>query len=159
MTRRLAILAVPAAAAALVAGCGSSDDPASESASANRQSAAAAEPAATAAANGRVTVTTTEFAFAPTAITAKAGKLKITLDNKGKIQHELVVLKSGADPASLKVGASGRVSESASVGEVSETDAATTKSATLDLKPGTYVYVCNIPGHYADGMYGSLTVK
>ena len=35
----------------------------------------------------------------PKAITAKAGKLAITLDNKGKIQHELVVLKTSAAAA------------------------------------------------------------
>ena len=92
------------------------------------------------------------------AITAQAGKLKLTLDNKGKIPHEIVVLKSSAAANALKV-TGGRVSEKTSVGEVSETAAGATRSATLDLKPGTYVYVCNIPGHYGDGMRGTLTVK
>jgi uncharacterized cupredoxin-like copper-binding protein len=30
---------------------------------------------------------------------------------------------------------------------------------TFDLKPGTYVMVCNVPGHYDAGMYGTLTVR
>ena len=30
---------------------------------------------------------------------------------------------------------------------------------TLALKPGRYELVCNLPGHYANGMYGSLTVQ
>ena len=33
-----------------------------------------------------------------------------------------------------------------------------TKALTLDLKPGTYLLVCNLPGHYAAGMWTVLTV-
>ncbi len=142
---------------AVVAGCGSSS---SDSSSASTPSTGtAAPPAAAAAKGGKVTVTSTEYAFAPKAITTKAGKVEITLDNKGAIPHELVVLKTSADPGSLKVGSDQRVSEKASVGEVPEITAGKAKSATLDLKPGTYVYVCNIPTHYGDGMRGVLTVK
>jgi uncharacterized cupredoxin-like copper-binding protein len=51
------------------------------------------------------------------------------------------------------------VSEDASVGEISETDGGAFKSHTFNLKPGHYVFVCNIPGHYANGMRGELTVQ
>lgn len=158
MRRPVAVLAVPVAAAALVAaGCGASDTTAGSSSGSPMTTPATAPTAAVAASGGKVTVRTTEFAFSPVAITAKAGKVKITLDNKGKIPHELVVLKTSAAAASLKVSR-GRVSEKTSVGEVSETAGGKTKSTTLTLKPGTYVYVCNVPGHYADGMRGTLTV-
>ena len=30
---------------------------------------------------------------------------------------------------------------------------------TVDLTPGTYVLLCNLPGHYQQGMYASLTVQ
>ena len=157
MRRTLIVLAGPAAAAMLFAGCGS--ESASPAAGSQHASATvAATPATAAAATGAVTVTSTEFAFAPMAITAKAGALKITLDNKGKVPHELVVLKSGQAAGSLPVKG-GRVSEKASVGEVSETAGGTTKSTTLTLEPGRYVIVCNIPGHYQDGMRGTLTVQ
>jgi uncharacterized cupredoxin-like copper-binding protein len=158
MRRRHALLAVAATGAMLaVAGCGSSDPPVAASGSA-KSAKSASSSTATAASGGKVTVSTTEFAFAPKAITASAGKLTLTLDNKGKVPHELVVLKTSAAPDALKV-TGGRVSEADSVGEVSETAGGTSKSKTLDLKPGSYVYVCNIPGHYGDGMYGTLTVK
>ncbi|MGI8623769.1 MAG: plastocyanin/azurin family copper-binding protein, partial [Solirubrobacteraceae bacterium] len=110
------------------------------------------------AAGGKVTVAAKEYSFAPSAIAAKAGKLHLTLENKGAMAHELIVLKTSAAPGSLKVGASGRVSEKSSVGEVSTITAGATKTTTLDLKPGKYTFVCNIPGHYKDGMYGQLTV-
>ncbi len=158
MTRRIALLALAASVAALVvAGCGSSNPPVAASGS-PKSAKPAASSTPTAASGGKVTVATTEYAFAPTAITAKAGKLKLTLDNKGKIPHEIVVLKTSAAADALKV-AGGRVSEKTSVGEVPETAGGVSRSTTFDLKPGTYVYVCNIPGHYGDGMYGTLTVK
>jgi len=157
MRRRHALLSVAATGATLVvAGCGSGNAPVAASGSAN-SARSASSAAATAASGAKVTVTTTEYAFAPMAITAKAGKLTLTLDNKGKIPHEIVVLRTSAAADGLKVSG-GRVSETTSVGEVSETAGGVTKSTTLDLKPGSYVYVCNIPGHYGDGMRGTLTV-
>ncbi len=107
-----------------------------------------------------MTVDTTEYAFAPKAITAKAGKVKFTLVNKGKIVHELIVLKTKAAPGSLKVDPkTAKVSEKDSVGEVSETQPGKTRSATLDLKPGSYLLICDVPTHYMLGMTGTLTVK
>ncbi len=32
------------------------------------------------------------------------------------------------------------------------------KTITLDLKPGAYLLICNVPGHYAAGMWTPLTV-
>jgi uncharacterized cupredoxin-like copper-binding protein len=32
------------------------------------------------------------------------------------------------------------------------------KTITLDLKPGVYLLICNVPGHYAAGMWTPLTV-
>jgi uncharacterized cupredoxin-like copper-binding protein len=158
---KLTFLAPAALCLALVSGCGSSSSGDSSSAStpSSPTTSAPAASTGTAAAGGKFTVVGTEYAFAPSSISAKAGKVKITLDNKGAIPHELIVLKTSADPGSLKVGQDQRVSEKGSVGEVSEIPGAATKTATLDLKPGKYVYVCNIPTHYADGMHGQLTVK
>jgi uncharacterized cupredoxin-like copper-binding protein len=151
----LAGLAASCAVAAIaVAGCGSSG-----SAAAKARTATTPAPTATATASGRtLKVTTTEFAFDPMTATAPAGKLKLTLVNAGKVPHEMVLLKTGQAAGALSVKA-GRVSEAASVGEVSETPAGATKSTTLNLKRGSYVFVCNIPGHYADGMRGTLTVR
>ena len=157
-----ALLAPVVLSVAAITGCGSSsNNGASTSAPAPAATPTTAAPAATAAPSkdGGLTVASTEYAFAPAALSAKAGKVKITLDNKGAIPHELIVLKTSAAPGSLKVGSDQRVSEKGSVGEVSEIPGGKTKTSTIDLKPGKYVYVCNIPTHYADGMRGTLTVK
>lgn len=105
-------------------------------------------------------VTTNEYTFSPATLTANAGKVRVTLKNTGKIQHEFVVLKTAQPPGTLKVSSgNSRVSEATSVGEISETDPGATKTATLNLKPGKYVFVCNIPGHYKLGMRGTLTIR
>jgi uncharacterized cupredoxin-like copper-binding protein len=94
-----------------------------------------------------------------TPATVKAGKTTITFKNVGTKVHEVVVLKTDTPAGQLKVGADHTVSEDASVGEDSETDPGKSKSTTIDLKPGTYVFVCNIENHYAKGMYAPFTVS
>jgi uncharacterized cupredoxin-like copper-binding protein len=34
-----------------------------------------------------------------------------------------------------------------------------TQARTIDLTPGKYLFVCNIPGHFKQGMYTVVTVK
>lgn len=161
--RSLALPTVLTAIALAVAGCGSDDSSGETTTAASTAAAAAptttaAAPAAQAAKGRALTVDATEYSFAPTTATAEAGKLTITMKNVGKIPHELVLLKTSTKADGLKV-TGGRVSEDDSVGEISETDGGVSKAHTFTLKAGTYVYVCNIPGHYMDGMRGTLTVQ
>jgi uncharacterized cupredoxin-like copper-binding protein len=44
-------------------------------------------------------------------------------------------------------------------GEVSELDPGASGSLAVDLKPGKYVLICNVPGHFASGMWTEFTVK
>jgi uncharacterized cupredoxin-like copper-binding protein len=145
----LACLAVP------VAACGAESGTAQPA-----RSVSASAPATTVAhpAHRRIVVGAREFTFAPHAIAAKAGKLKITLRNRGRMMHELILLKTNRAPGALRVR-HGRVNEAASVGEISETQPAKSATHTFTLKPGHYVMVCNVHGHYQQGMRGALTVK
>ena len=85
------------------------------------------------------------------------------------ITHELVVLPlaPGASVGTRAVGADNKVSEDASVGEASTDCSAGAREGiapghaswvTIALKPGRYELLCNLPGHYAAGMYGELDV-
>jgi uncharacterized cupredoxin-like copper-binding protein len=40
-----------------------------------------------------------------------------------------------------------------------ESDTRTTARATLDLEPGTYTFLCAIPGHFQAGQRGTLVVN
>lgn len=49
--------------------------------------------------------------------------------------------------------------KSGKLGEVSETEPGKTGELKLTLAPGKYALLCNIPGHFASGMWAVLTVK
>lgn len=92
----------------------------------------------------------------------KAGKVTFEVSNTSKDSvHEMVVAavkgKNGKLPY---IGSESRVDEDhiADLGEVSELEPGKSGSLTLDLKPGKYVLFCNVPGHYMDGMWTTITV-
>jgi uncharacterized cupredoxin-like copper-binding protein len=149
-------LAVLALAVPFLAACGGDDN----GGKATEKPAPATTPATThpAAATGSLTIRMTEFAFDPKDAVAKAGKVTISAPNDGKVTHELVVLKTDADPAKLPMKGN-EVDESTSVGEIADVEAGATKKHAFKLEPGRYVMVCALPGHYQSGMYGSLTVR
>jgi len=45
-----------------------------------------------------------------------------------------------------------------SLGEVSELDPGQKGALRIELKPGKYIIYCNIPGHYALGMWTTFNV-
>ena len=80
------------------------------------------------------------FYFKPDTITATPGIATITLTAANGI-HDLVF--DGAYPGFLLEADGGGGAQ----------------SKKIDLKPGKYTFYCNIPGHRAAGMQGTLTVK
>jgi uncharacterized cupredoxin-like copper-binding protein len=98
---------------------------------------------------------------APTTI--KAGTVNLEAANFGTIQHELLVFKSDLPPSSYPVDKNGNIIEDdPSIHLISDgdnIDPGKTQSRTVDLtQPGTYLFVCNIPGHFKAGMFSVLTV-
>ncbi len=141
--------------------------PASVSESASASVAPTASPATgsaspvQSASSGANTITLTEWKVAlPT--TMKAGKVDFTINNAGAIEHELIAFRSDLDPKSFP-RADGDIDENGN-GIVQVTDgddiaAGGTQTRTIDLtKPGKYVFLCNIPGHFLKGMYAVVTV-
>jgi uncharacterized cupredoxin-like copper-binding protein len=143
---------------ALLAACGGSGETTSASQTATKTEAAGGAGGQT------VKIEMGEFYFAPSKATAKAGKTTIEAPNKGSIEHELVLFKTNKDPAKLPTEANGGVDEekldkeAEEAGEIADVEAGETKSEEFVLTPGKYVVFCNLPGHYAQGMYGTLVV-
>jgi len=119
---------------------------------------ALAASTAFAAGGGPVAVQLKEFKVVPTPKSVTAGKVVFTVKNVGKIEHELVVVKTNKAPGSL-AGSGSKASETGTVGEVGGLKAGKTAKLTLTLKAGKYVLLCNLPGHYKAGQYTAFVVK
>lgn len=119
----------------------------------------------TAASTAGLTINMGDYYFEPANGTAEPGPTKIEAVNVGKVEHELVAFRTNMDPAKLPTGPDGTVEEerldkeAEAAGEIPDVEAGEAKSNEFELKPGKYVIFCNLPGHYAQGMYGSLTVS
>src|SRR4051794_40859587 len=110
------------------------------------------------AASKSTTVTLSDFKVAPSPKSVSHGKVTFTVKNKGDMEHELVVIKTSKSASKLPVSGS-RASDKGAVGEVEDLASGKSKKLTLNLKPGRYVLICNMPGHYKAGMRSDFTVK
>ena len=165
-TRRRSTLVISmlafVAALVVLAGCGSS------SSSSSSSSAAAETPTASTASTPAETTSSTastpasgesssagatsdvsleanpegQLEYNTKSLTAKAGKVTVNFKNMSSLMHNVTVESSSGS----QVGATPTFSGS-------------TKSVTLNLKPGTYKFFCSVPGHRQAGMEGTLTVK
>jgi plastocyanin len=83
----------------------------------------------------------TQLAFSTTKLTSKPGKVTIDFENPSAIQHDVVIEQNGKEIAGTPL--------------ISESKA----SVTANLAPGTYTFLCTVPGHAEAGMEGTLTVR
>jgi uncharacterized cupredoxin-like copper-binding protein len=104
-----------------------------------------------------VNVSLAEFSVKPSVPQAAAGKVTFAVHNGGKLTHEFVVLRTDKPAGSLLQGS--RASESGNVGETGDLKPGQAKTIALNLPPGHYALICNLPGHYAAGQHTDFTVK
>ena len=95
--------------------------------------------------------------------TIKAGTVNLEAANFGTIQHELLVFKSDLSPGAYPLDKDGNIVEDGPgislLSDGDNLDPGKTQTRTVDLtSPGTYLFVCNIPGHFKAGMYSVVTV-
>jgi plastocyanin len=131
--RRLTIVLVGAMLA--VAGCGDDEEPASSSGGSSSSSSSGGGENLTIAADADA------LKFDKTELTAKAGKVTITMDNPSDVPHNVVI--DGAPGA--------KAGETVGKGEKSV--------ASGDLKAGEYTYYCAVGNHRGAGMEDKLTVR
>lgn len=92
----------------------------------------------------------------------KAGKIAFDVTNGSKnLVHEMLVVKVDTFDDVLPYDAQeAKVYEDKvnDFGEVSELEPGQSGNLTVNLKPGNYLLLCNIPGHYKMKMYSKLVV-
>lgn len=83
----------------------------------------------------------------------ESGSIEFTAHNVGQIEHEFVVLRTDRDPDDLPVkDAEVQVRALTLVGKTPRIPAGESRVLTANLRPGPYVLICNVPGHYLSGM-------
>jgi uncharacterized cupredoxin-like copper-binding protein len=92
-----------------------------------------------------------------------AGQVKFAITNIGTIQHELLVFRSDLPAGSFPVDKNGNIIEDGPginlVSDGDNIDPGKTQTRVVDLtQPGSYLFVCNIPGHFKSGMFRAVTV-
>jgi uncharacterized cupredoxin-like copper-binding protein len=124
---------------------------------------AAAPAVAPPAPVGLTSVTLSDMKVTPSSISIPAGKYTVTISNTGMMAHELLVFHTDIAAADLPVGADDKVAEDAPgfmVSDGDNLDPGASQSRVIDLsQPGTYLFVCNLPGHLMAGMHATVSVK
>ena len=113
-----------------------------------------------------------EWSISPSVTTVDAGSVTFNVKNTGpSYGHEFVILKTDIAPAALPKKTDGSIDEEGegmtSPGEVEDLPVGGRNSATIDLAPGRYLFVCNLVDHqgstallhFASGMSTPFTVK
>ena len=105
------------------------------------------------AADGAIAVTLSEWAVVPAQVKAPAGSITFAVANKGTQIHEFVVVKTDLKAETLPV-VGDKIDESklTAVDEIENIEVGTTPTLTVDLAAGHYVLLCNIEGHFKQGM-------
>ncbi len=107
-------------------------------------------------------VALSEWSVTPSATQLKAGKYTYTITNTGQAAHELLVFKSNLAASAYPMNGGDISEEGAGITKISDGDnleGGGTQQRTIDLsQPGTYLFVCNIPTHFMQGMSSVVTV-
>jgi uncharacterized cupredoxin-like copper-binding protein len=139
------------------AACSSNNDPSSGASSGSTGSTGSPS-----AATDGISATERDFAITLDATTAKPGSVTFDVTNQGPSTHEFVVFKTDLAADQLPTTDEGTVDEKAAgledVDEVEDIASGASQTLTANLDPGNYVVICNLPGHYQQGMRASLRV-
>jgi plastocyanin len=100
-----------------------------------------AKPAGGAASTLQLAADPSEIAFDKTSLSAKAGNVTIDFTNPSPLEHDVAIEEGGKILGKSETITSGKTSVS------------------VDLKPGSYTFLCTVPGHAEAGMEGTLTVR
>ena len=111
----------------------------------------------------QVTASEKEYAISLAQDTVKAGTQQFHVTNAGTTTHEFVIFKTDLDPGKLPTTPDTKVDKEGPgvqhIDEIGDIPTGSSKTLTVHLQPGHYVVICNLVGHYAQGMHVPLTVQ
>ena len=145
---RIAVLVAVACVALIATGCGSSKKKASTNTTSSAVTAAN-PPTSTTPPQGKAAGSSLKLSadpggqlkFTVSSLSAKSGKVTITMSNPSSVPHAIAVEGSGIDQKGKTAGQGA------------------TSTITVALKPGKYTFYCPVDAHKQAGMKGTLTVK
>jgi uncharacterized cupredoxin-like copper-binding protein len=128
------------------------------------------------AGTGRVGVVLDDGSLKPDVAKVRAGRVTFDTVNEGRAEHELLVVRTDLAPGDFPMGLEGPAVKLAGdvVLGVPHTHSANGHDArraalrhvkpgrsrreTIVMKPGKYVLLCSLPGHYESGQRAALSV-
>lgn len=113
--------------------------------------------------DGGVGVTLADFTITADPDSASAGEVTFDVTNDAEQTHEFVVFQTDLAPDQLPTDEGGDVDEAGEgvelVDEIEDIEGGSTQSLTVNLDTGSYVLICNLPGHYGQGMHAGFTMS
>jgi plastocyanin len=144
----LGVLLVVAGGVSLVA-CGDTAPPTPVAQPTTQATSAVSNPVNPTAVNpiqpkdaNQVQVQLQEWSIVPAGLGIPTGPTSFVVVNNGEFAHNLVIKNGNTEVARTP----------------NFTKAESPKTLDLDMKPGAYTWLCDIPGHADQGMKGTLTV-
>lgn len=104
-----------------------------------------------------VNVEAREYRLTPSRRRGGAGTVEFTISNTGRRTHEFKVIQTARAPDRLPLEGR-RASEAGKVAELPPIQPGRRSVLLLRLAPGSYVLLCNLPGHYRRGMAAGFAV-
>jgi plastocyanin len=89
-----------------------------------------------------------QLAYVTNKASATAGPVSVEMPNASGVSHNIAIESGshGATGGGAVIGASKFIAKGST-------------AVTVNLKPGTYTFFCQVPGHRPAGMFGTITVK
>jgi uncharacterized cupredoxin-like copper-binding protein len=102
-----------------------------------------------------------DFELTLSSTSVPPGTITFVGANAGPSVHEFEVFRvdEGVDPATLPVESGVAITDGlAPIEEIEDIAPGTAAKLALELEPGAYAVICNLPEHYGMGMHATFTV-
>ena len=112
---------------------------------------------------GGVSATLADFSITLDPNSAPAGEVTFDVTNDAEQTHEFVVFQTDLAADQLPTDENGDVDEEGEgvtlVDEIEDIEGGSSESLSVNLDAGSYVLICNLPGHYQQGMQTSFSAS